>query len=71
MEGIGQAFARAFGTIIIVAFLIGASFISVLLAIIDINSNNIESREKVLYPTDYRIEVNDKKIDTIYIYNEE
>lgn len=71
MEGIGKGFAQAFLIVIIVAFLVGGSFMGVVWVIIGVNSNDIESTEKVLYPTDYRIEVNDKKIDTIYIYNEE
>ena len=70
MEGIGKGIGEMVFTVVTVLFLIGFSFGSILFSSIGLRKS-IESKEKVLYPTDYRIEVNDKKIDTIYIFDKE
>lgn len=69
-SGISRGIGAMVFTVAVVVLVIGFSFGSVLFYLADLNKN-VESKEKVLYPVDYRIEVNDKKVDTIYIYKGE
>lgn len=69
VSGIGKGISAMVFTVALGMILVGFSFGSILFSLIELNKN-IESKEKVLYPTDYRIEINDKKVDTIYIYSQ-
>lgn len=69
-SGVSRGIGAMVFTVAIVVLVIGFSFGSILFYLADLNKK-IESKEEVLHPIDYRIEVNDKKIDTIYIYKEE
>ena len=70
MDGVGRGLGQAIFTIAIGAFVIGASIIGGISWIMS-DGDEIESYESTLKPVEWRLEVNDKKIDTIYIYKVE